>query len=67
MPVHRKKKRGAHKVMQEYGGILTGVALFLALCACVALRGNATYWKKEAADAESRYATSKGVHTKLQV
>lgn len=55
MLAHRKKKSGAQKVLQDYGSVIAGVGLFLALCACVALRGNATHWKTEAADAQQRY------------
>ena len=53
--MRRKKKSGIQKVWREYGSVIAVAALFVALCACVALRGNSIHWKTEAHAAQDRF------------
>ena len=54
------------KVLREYGGVISVAAAFVFVCTVVALRGNASYWKKEAAATEKNLANLQHSHSNLK-
>ena len=63
----RKRKSGLPKVLQDHGTVLAVAALLLALCGCVALRGNASHWKKEALEMEKHFHHMEKRFSDLQI
>mmetsp|Transcript_7912 Transcript_7912/g.23311 ORF Transcript_7912/g.23311 Transcript_7912/m.23311 type:complete len:324 (+) Transcript_7912:64-1035(+) len=62
----RKKKLRWRVLAQQYGGVAAGVAIFLLVCALVALAGNVKHWKGHAQQHEVSHRVLRASHSALE-